>query len=271
MMKVIPILLLLAAGPAVLRAQAAEPAPDPADTLRAMEMSAVDERPSLADRAEVARTLEALYPTSLRDSGVSGTATVRLVVDARGRPLAPRLAEASGHAELDSAALRAVEGMRFVPARRGGEPQPVWVTLPVSFVATPPADAAAPDSGLYEMNEVEDLPRLLNRADVARTIARVYPPLLRDRGQTGDATITFIVDEEGRPGRIEVERASQPEFASAAREVAAAMRFQPARVDGRKVQVRVTLPISFELASRSRRDRDPTPPPMSQPRSGNRP
>ncbi len=274
-MRLIPIALLLAAfaAPATLRAQSAapEPAPDLADTLRAVDMAAVDAPPSLADRAEVARALEALYPPSLKAFGVSGTVKVRLVVDARGRALAPRVAEASGNAELDSAALRAVAGMCFVPASRGGEPQPVWVTLPVSFVA-PAAEGAeaAADSGVYEMRDVEDLPRLRNQDEVVRTLQRVYPPILRDRGQTGDATITFIVDQEGRPGRIEVERATHPEFVAAAREVAAAMRFRPGRVDGRAVPVRVTLPISFQLAMRAR-PQPATPPPPSRPRSGTRP
>ena len=274
-MKHLPIALLLAAlaAPAALRAQSPGPAADLADTLRAVDVAAVDQLPSLANRAEVARSLAALYPPSLVASGASGTVKVRLVVDAHGRALAPRVAEASGHAALDSAALRAAERIRFVPARRGGEPQPVWVELPVSFVppAATEATEAAPDSGVYEMSDVEELPELLNRREVARTIARVYPPPLRDRGETGNVTVTFIMDEEGRPGKIEVEQASNPEFAAAAREVVAMMRFRPGRVNGRAVPTRVTLPISFQLATRSRPNRDATPPPMSRPRGGTRP
>jgi len=251
-MKLIPMALLLAAAcaPAALRAQAAppEPAADLADTLRAVDMAAVDALPSLADRAEVARAVAALYPESLKASGVSGTVKVRFVVDARGRALAPRVAEASGHAALDSAALRAAEGMRFVPAHRGGEPQPVWVEIPVSFVAPPPPPAvAALDSTVYEMGPGDRRePELLNHEAVGRTVSRAYPRALRETGQGGTATVTFIVDREGRPGRIEVLRSTHPELVPAARSVASTMRFRPAQLDGLPVAVRVTLPIVFQ-------------------------
>ncbi|HEU4456463.1 MAG TPA: energy transducer TonB [Longimicrobium sp.] len=276
-MKLIPIALLLAAAaaPAALRAQTAapEPAADPADTLRAVDMAAVDELPSLVDRAEVARVLDALYPQTLKASGVSGTVKVRFVVDGRGRALAPRVAEASAHAELDSAALRAVDAMRFVPARKGGEPQPVWVELPVTFESAPaPAARAAreagPDSlGAYEMEEVEALPRLANRNDSAREIARVYPPLLRDRGVTGMVSLRFLVDTLGVPGEPTVEHSTQPEFAAAAVQVVEKMRFVPAQVGGKKVRVWVTIPISFQL--RKAPD-DNTPPSQRRPRPGQR-
>ena len=276
-MKPIPIVLLLAAvaAPAALRAQAPQPEPaiDLGDTLRAVDVSAVDERPALTDRAGVARALAAAYPPSLKDSGVSGSVTVRLVVDARGRVLAPRVIEPSGHAALDSVALRTVEAIRFVPARRGGEPRPVWVELPLSF--QPPAPAVesgaarvGPDSsGAYELPRVEVLPELANRNEVAREIGRVYPPLLKNRGVTGTVILRFVIDTAGVPGEVRVEQSSEPEFRAAAVQVAQRMRFRPAQVGGKKVRVWVTIPVSFQLRP------DPqgsTPPSQRRPRPGQR-
>jgi periplasmic protein TonB len=47
-----------------------------------------------------------------------------------GRVLVDRSA---GDAELDRAAVDAIETWRFQPARRGPEPVSVWVSMPVRF------------------------------------------------------------------------------------------------------------------------------------------
>jgi len=44
----------------------------------------------------------------------------------------------AGHMDLDQAAIEAVKTWLFEPARRGKEPVPVWVTLPVRFALNSP-------------------------------------------------------------------------------------------------------------------------------------
>jgi len=73
------------------------------------------------------------YPARERALGREGTVVVRVHLDPRGRVLGAALAEPSRHPGLDRAALRAVAGWRFQPARRGGEAVESWLDVPVVF------------------------------------------------------------------------------------------------------------------------------------------
>ncbi len=73
------------------------------------------------------------YPVELWDADVEGVALVRVLVNALGGVDSAIIAEGSGNAELDSAAVRGARGMAFEPARRDGEPIRVWARVPVHF------------------------------------------------------------------------------------------------------------------------------------------
>jgi len=75
------------------------------------------------------------YPEDLFAQRVEGTVVLRLYVDERGTvlPESTRLAETSGYAALDSAAVAAVLQMRFAPARRDGTPVATVFLQPIHF------------------------------------------------------------------------------------------------------------------------------------------
>ena len=73
------------------------------------------------------------YPAAARRLRLQGTATVRVLVSAEGRPLAVTLQETSGTRALDEAALEAVRHWSFVPARRGSRPVAAEVDVPLRF------------------------------------------------------------------------------------------------------------------------------------------
>jgi periplasmic protein TonB len=81
----------------------------------------------------VQRRVEPVYPPASRRVGEEGTVTVRVLVDERGRPGEVRLAESSGHARLDEAAIAAIRKWTFAPARRGAQAVPAWTTVKVTF------------------------------------------------------------------------------------------------------------------------------------------
>ncbi|MCY4574927.1 MAG: energy transducer TonB [Gemmatimonadetes bacterium] len=73
------------------------------------------------------------YPVDLWDANVEGVALVRVLVNVEGVVDSVTIAEGSGNAALDSAALRGAREMEFEPARRNGEPVRVWARVPVHF------------------------------------------------------------------------------------------------------------------------------------------
>ena len=73
------------------------------------------------------------YPPVARRSGEQGTVTLRVLVTPEGLPARVDLERTSGSVHLDNAALEAVKGWRFTPARRGSEAVEGWVLVPIVF------------------------------------------------------------------------------------------------------------------------------------------
>jgi protein TonB len=74
-----------------------------------------------------------VYPPVARRSGDQGTVMLKVLVSPEGAPLRIELDQSSGSKSLDGAALDAVKGWRFVPARRGAQNIEGWVRVPVVF------------------------------------------------------------------------------------------------------------------------------------------
>ncbi|HEX6250410.1 MAG TPA: energy transducer TonB, partial [Gemmatimonadaceae bacterium] len=66
---------------------------------------------------------------------VQGNVTLRIFIDAEGQVVvdSTRVVETSGYSALDSAAVKGSEELRFVPAKRRGEPMAVSILFPVYF------------------------------------------------------------------------------------------------------------------------------------------
>jgi protein TonB len=73
------------------------------------------------------------YPAAARRLRLQGTATLRVLVSAEGRPMTVTLQKTSGTRVLDEAALDAVQQWSFVPARRGSKPVAAEVDVPLRF------------------------------------------------------------------------------------------------------------------------------------------
>ena len=94
------------------------------------------------------------YPASLYDRKVQGNVTLRLFIDSTGRvwPESTLVTEPSGIAELDTAAVRGSEALRFRPAMKDGAPMNVRVAFPV-FFRHPEAKALPGDSVLKKQGK----------------------------------------------------------------------------------------------------------------------
>lgn len=109
---------------------------------------------------------------------------------------------------------------------------------------------APPEEGTYELSAVEELPRPTNSSDFQRQLARNYPPLLRDAGVTGTVQVRFRVLEDGRVDgeSIQITNSTHEQFNDPTMRAVRALRFRPARVNGRPVKVWVEQPIQWTVA-----------------------
>jgi protein TonB len=74
-----------------------------------------------------------VYPALSRRVGEQGRVVLRVLVNPRGRADDVEIRSSSGHSRLDDAARETVRRWRFVPAKRGDQPVPAWVLIPISF------------------------------------------------------------------------------------------------------------------------------------------
>jgi protein TonB len=74
-----------------------------------------------------------VYPPRCLRMGIEGRVRVRVLVGENGRPQEVTLGQTSGESALDQAAMDAVRGWRFEPARRNGVPVRAWAIVPVEF------------------------------------------------------------------------------------------------------------------------------------------
>ena len=104
----------------------------------------------------------------------------------------------------------------------------------------------------YALDEVDEMPLMVNHDAVSAMVTREYPREQRSLGQTGTVMLRFRVLENGTVDRasVRVESSTHPDFAEVARRVVYAMRFNPARIGQRPVPVWVALPVVFVFERR---------------------
>jgi len=93
-----------------------------------------EQLPELLSARDAQRMLERVYPSRLRDTGVTGHTTVLLVIDKTGavEPGSVTVQETT-HDAFRDAAVRAAEHFRFRPARLHGVPVSVVISIPIDW------------------------------------------------------------------------------------------------------------------------------------------
>ena len=123
--------------------------------------------------------------------------------------------------------------------------------FPLMLAAIPAAaQESAPDADrLYELAEVESLPRPANAAELVAALQAGYPAELRAGGVEGTVQVSMIVGVDGTVSQPSVVRSTHAGFDSATVAAVGMLRFEPARVGGRPVRARVELPVQWRLAA----------------------
>ena len=102
--------------------------------------------PVIADRSAARRIVAKEYPPPLQERGVGGTVRILAWVNPWGGIELVQIDSSSGVAELDRAAVRAAQAMRFQPATRLGEAVGTWVALPIRFLPNATEVEVEPES-----------------------------------------------------------------------------------------------------------------------------
>jgi len=199
----------------------------------------VDERSAYAEPESVTPPY---YPKALRDAGIKGTVVVELEVDRNNAVLSPRVVS-SPHPELNLLAIEAVLSWKYASAVVNGAMARSRIEVEVDF---DPASAeegskkrraklsGKPDRDLPEEYQYDEAP------DLVRTFKAVYPYDQLMDAQTGNATVTFIVDPHGNARGAEVKDASDPEFGAATAAMVEAWVFEPAMKNGKPCWALIT-------------------------------
>lgn len=70
-----------------------------------------------------------------RRLGEQGQVTLRVFIDTQGQPAQVEVLQSSGYSRLDEVARSTVlRSWRFVPGKRNGTPEAMWVSVPINFV-----------------------------------------------------------------------------------------------------------------------------------------
>jgi TonB family protein len=110
-----------------------------------------------------------------------------------------------------------------------------------SAAQQPSADFAR----VYELHEVEVLPRPQNAADFTAALRAGYPVHLRESGVGGTVQVAFVVRPDGQPADIRVLTTPDSAFDVPSVQAVSLLRFSPAQLGGRPVPVRVEQPITW--------------------------
>lgn len=116
---------------------------------------------------------------------------------------------------------------------------------PAAAQQTPQADSAR----VYELVQVEALPRPLNVPELVAALQQAYPPELHAAGVGGTVELSFVVGADGSTGAARVLSASDSAFIAPSLQALSVLRFAPAQVGGRPVAVRVQQPLQWSVAA----------------------
>ena len=127
-------------------------------------------------------------------------------------------------------------------------PPPVVVPTDQGTIAAPPAIPTPTIQPVADTAAAPEAP--LNEATLAyRASPLTFPATAIRRKMHGTVMLRVLVDTEGKPTQVTVEKSSGYELLdrSAREQVLANWRFQPATMQGHAVQAWARVPVSFEL------------------------
>lgn len=98
---------------------------------------------------------------------------------------------------------------------------------------------------------VADVPDVVTKFDTPprplKTKPPTYPQNMRAQGVSGVVVVAMVIDDSGKVIACEVAKASNDAFAHPALEAVRSWTFEPAKVAGKAVRAKVSVPLKFEV------------------------
>jgi TonB family protein len=202
-----------------------------------------------------------VFPYALLKARKEGRATVSYIIDERGRVAQAGVREATAP-EFGQALLAAIEQFVYQPAIKGGRPGKALLGFAQDF-GRDESKQLVSSSDLDLLRREEKKPEsILSLRDLDSPLVPLsrrppkFPVSMQAKGR-GEATIEFIVDEEGRARLPRIVTASDDAFGYAAVQAIADWRFEAPLRGGRAVPVRVQIPVAFAPAKEPAQSREP--------------
>ncbi len=262
--------LYLAAGPAAhAQKRPSAPKPDRTQVYDSVAQPAVP----LGGTTRYAQFLadHQRYPATAMLQGQQGTVPVRFVVEKTGVLSNLEVAKAVAPL-LDAEALRLIKsGPRWTPAKNGGQVVRQRVTVPVSFVLSPPATtvqlpakggAPTPPSNAADIaaSAHPNQPAVVAPDKPATPVGgtdaffawieknQQYPKLARQRKIQGKVPVEFVVQADGSLTDVRVlKKMGSGLDEEALRLIRTAPKWEPATYQGKPLKQKLVLPVLFQL------------------------
>lgn len=194
--------------------------------------------------------VDPVYPYELLLTGIEGEAVADFEIGANGAVGSVTVRHAT-HPEFGRALGAALEACWFQPAQKEGHKVATLATKRQRFSLAEEGEAGKSLARLVERLRSGDTAGLGARGLDGRLtpcyqVPPAYPDTLRTEKPNGAATIEFIVDRDGRGRLARIISATREEFGWAAATAVEQWIFEPPRRGGQPVDVRVSIPFSFQ-------------------------
>ncbi len=190
-----------------------------------------------------------VYPYALRAEDVRGTARATMIIDQTGH-VAGVTSISADRPEFGQALAAALEGFQFDPALRAGKPVNSLIRFEQKFNSRDLGDEAS-DWVLADEKKHPD--RIVSAAKLdnpLKPVSRrppIFPVTVAEGVSSGTANVECLIDKEGHVRLPRVVDATDPAFGYAAVQAVATWWFEPPKVQGKAVVVRVRVPFEFNM------------------------
>ncbi|HEX4824539.1 MAG TPA: energy transducer TonB [Candidatus Polarisedimenticolaceae bacterium] len=178
---------------------------------------------------------------------VSGTVTVKALVDASGEVRRVTIVEASD-ASLEDLARDVMFSRHYDPAKKDGKPVAVWWTIRLQFL---PAEPQIEATLKCDPDSIDDaVPSEPNGATELPTRVRSVAPLMSSKIRrlgNGYANLQCIIDRCGRVKDCKAVQSSGPDYTEAAEHAVLQWLYRPATQDGKPIAVYFTIRVDFKV------------------------